>query len=83
MAKVMSQLLMEDGIRVNCVSPGLIKTGFSKRVWGDQDKFKRQVAPTLGLGKRMGTADQVANSVRFLLSEEGSYINGEDFDQIT
>ena len=35
MTKVLSRILMDDGIRVNCVCPGLIKTEFSRYLWED------------------------------------------------
>lgn len=33
LAKVLSRVLMKDGIRVNCACPGLIKTDFAKFIW--------------------------------------------------
>ena len=33
MVKVMSSVLQDDGIRVNCLNPGMIKTLFSKIFW--------------------------------------------------
>lgn len=33
MTKILARELMDDDIRVNCVCPGLIKTGFSQALW--------------------------------------------------
>lgn len=60
-----------EGIRVNCVNPGLIET--------DMNPVERivRVAPNIPLG-RAGSADEVAAVVLFLLSDEASYVLGTD-----
>jgi 3-oxoacyl-[acyl-carrier protein] reductase len=57
------------GIRVNCVSPGLIDTGYLPP---EQAKWMLKRVP---MG-RMGRPEEVAEAVVFLASERASYISG-------
>ena len=61
--------LVGDGIRVNAVSPGLIDTEIHEP--GRLDR----IGPTVPM-KRPGTADEIAQSVVFLLSDASSYTTG-------
>ena len=60
-------------VRVNCVAPGLIETEMA-HVLADAT-MKRVVADT-PLG-RIGQPDEIAALIRFLLSEESSFMTGE------
>ena len=62
-----------SNVRVNCVAPGLIDTEMA-RVLSDET-MKRVVAET-PIG-RIGQADEIASVIRFLLSEESSFMTGE------
>lgn len=66
-----------EGIRVNAVRPGVIDTDIHA-LSGMADLALSQAAllPT----RRLGTADEVANAVLWLLSEEASYTNGALLD---
>lgn len=58
-----------EGIRVNCVAPGIIDTP----ILGDRDrKLYAQRVPL----KRLGTPDDVAKAVLFLASDSASYLTG-------
>jgi 3-oxoacyl-[acyl-carrier protein] reductase len=64
-----------NGIRSNVVAPGVIKTDMTKDFW-DAEVFRRtnqEMTPF----NREGTVEDVANTVFFLASPEGSYINGQ------
>ena len=65
----LSKELAADGIRVNAVSPGIIKTDIHP-----PGRLER-IAPTVPL-QRPGTADEVAETVLFLLSDASSYTTG-------
>ncbi|MFN8049669.1 MAG: SDR family oxidoreductase [Ancrocorticia sp.] len=62
--------LLDRGVRSNVINPGPIDTGWMNdeiREWGIQETAAR----------RLGTPQDTANLVRFLLSPEGSWINGQ------
>lgn len=64
-------------IRVNTVSPGFTPTPLSTASWSVeeiQEKIQKSLL------KRLGKAQDMANSVLFLLSDEASYINGENIN---
>jgi NAD(P)-dependent dehydrogenase (short-subunit alcohol dehydrogenase family) len=66
-----------EGIRVNAVRPGLIDTEIHAS-GGDAGRLER-LRPTVPM-QRIGTADEVANAVAWLISEEASYVTGTIFD---
>jgi 3alpha(or 20beta)-hydroxysteroid dehydrogenase len=61
-------------IRVNSVHPGPIDTEMIKVRTPEQNRQRMQLVPM----KRMGTADEVASLVLFLLSDESGYITGAE-----
>ncbi len=63
----------DEGIRVNAVSPGLIDTEIHAAN-GSADRLSR-LAPAVPM-KRAGTAEEVAESVLWLLSPASSYVTG-------
>lgn len=60
-------------ILVNAVAPGFIQTDMTAVL---KEEVKEEIAKSIPL-KRMGTAQDVANVVKFLASEESSYITGQ------
>lgn len=72
--KKMARELGAVGIRVNVVSPGLTSTKMMKEIKEDAlSKIKAGLA-----SNRFGTAEEVANVIAFLASEQSSFINGEN-----
>jgi 3alpha(or 20beta)-hydroxysteroid dehydrogenase len=61
-------------IRVNSIHPGPIDTEMLNVRTPEQNKQRLQLVPM----KRMGSAEEVANLVLFLLSEESGYITGAE-----
>ncbi len=70
----LSKELASDGIRVNAVSPGLIETEIHALSTGDAARMER-LKPMIPL-ERVGSAEEVAAAVLFLMSDEASYITG-------
>ncbi|MDQ0412437.1 elongation factor P 5-aminopentanone reductase [Mesobacillus stamsii] len=72
-AKALSKELAPSKIRVNAVAPGAIQTPL-------MEKFSEEeldaIATEIPSG-RLGTPEEVANGVEFLLSEKSSYITGQ------
>jgi NAD(P)-dependent dehydrogenase (short-subunit alcohol dehydrogenase family) len=66
-----------EGIRVNAVRPGIIDTDIHAAA-GLPDRA-RDIAPQLPM-KRAGTADEVADSILYLLGPHASYITGALLD---
>jgi len=67
----------DDGIRVNAIRPGLIDTEIHASS-GIPDRVTR-IVPTVPL-KRIGTGDEVAAAVLWLLSDAASYVTGAILD---
>ncbi len=63
-------------VRVNVIAPGYILTDMVKTV--PQDLLDRFASQTML--KRLGEADEVANVISFLCSDESSYITGAVID---
>jgi NAD(P)-dependent dehydrogenase (short-subunit alcohol dehydrogenase family) len=72
--------LAPRGIRLNTVSPGPIVTPIFGKIGMSAEAQKDFAEHTAAksLVKRFGTADEVAGLVRFLLSDDSSYIVGEN-----
>ena len=70
-SKALAVELASRGITVNCVAPGLIKTDMSEEILNSD--FLDEVLKAIP-AKRAGEADEVAGLVKFLLSDEASYI---------
>ncbi|MEM9131189.1 MAG: SDR family oxidoreductase [Actinomycetota bacterium] len=64
-----------DDIRVNCVAPHLIETPMTSRIF-EMDLIIEAVRLQTPLG-RMGSIDDIANTVLFLASDEAAYITGQ------
>lgn len=64
-----------DGVRVNCIAPGLIRTDFAKALWEDPETLKRSThnAPL----KRIGEPHEIAGAAVFLASPAGSFMTGQ------
>jgi len=73
----LSQEVAADGIRVAGIRPGLIDTDIHAS-GGEPDRAAR-LAPMVPM-KRVGTADEVANAVVWLMSDEASYVTGTTLD---
>jgi len=74
MSKVMALELAPLGIRVNNIDPGAIDTPGASNTKMTDEQRKAMLAP-IPL-KRQGRAEEVANAVLFLSSDESSYMTG-------
>lgn len=69
--------LASEGIRVNCVRPGIINTELHAK-GGEPGRIDR-IAPTIPM-QRAGEADEIAKAILWLASDEASYITGSLLD---
>src|SRR5271154_1911889 len=68
----MAREVASRNITCNAVAPGFIETSMTS---GFSEDFKQNALKVIPLG-RIGTPEDVANSVAFLASDEASYITG-------
>ena len=73
MSKSLAAEYAKKNITVNCVSPGFIVSDMTMNI---AEKVKLYLTSRIPMGK-LGTGDDVSNSVAFLSSEQASYVTGE------
>lgn len=71
--KSLAKEVASRNIRVNAVAPGFIETNMTDVL---KEEVKEEIAKNIPL-RRMGKPEDVANAVKFLVSEESSYITGQ------
>jgi len=76
LTKSLAQEIGSRNITVNAVAPGFIETDMTQ---GLSAELKQKMIDQTPL-KRMGTPEDVASAVRFLVSEEASFITGHVLD---
>ena len=72
-SKSLAREIANRGITVNCVAPGFIRTDMTDELTTDQ---KESILDSIPMGK-MGDAEDIAKTVRFLASDDASYITGQ------
>ncbi len=73
MSKSLALEYGKKNIKVNCISPGFIKSEMTDKI---SDNFKQNLEEKISLA-RFGEPDDVANAVLFLSSNLSDYITGE------
>ena len=71
--KSLAKEIGSRNIQVNAVAPGFIETQMTEVL---SDSVKEEISKNIPL-KRMGTTTDVANLVKFLASDDSSYITGQ------
>lgn len=72
MTRTLSLAYAENNIRVNAIAPGFVDTAILS---GVPDEYKKIMAKEMPIG-RLGTDDEIASLIKFLLSDEASFITG-------
>lgn len=74
LAREAGSLLPDHAIRVLSISPGYIETSMTNNIpQQEKEKYLGNIP-----AKRLGGAEEVANLVKFLLTNEAGYINGSE-----
>jgi 3-oxoacyl-[acyl-carrier protein] reductase len=70
------QLAMELGpaVRVNTLTPGLVKTDFARQLWETNESVRAAALPT----RRLGVPDDLASAALFLASDASSWVTGQN-----
>jgi NAD(P)-dependent dehydrogenase (short-subunit alcohol dehydrogenase family) len=64
-----------DGIRVNCIAPGLVKTEFARALW-DNPTILKQTTAGAAL-RRIAVPDEMAGAVVYFASDAASFVTGQ------
>jgi NAD(P)-dependent dehydrogenase (short-subunit alcohol dehydrogenase family) len=71
-------LAVEHGpknIRVNCISPGLVRTDFARALWENPVLYKKRTRDTPL--QRIGEPDEIAGAAVFLAGPAGNFMTGQ------
>jgi 3-oxoacyl-[acyl-carrier protein] reductase len=72
-ARSLAREVAARGVTVNCVAPGYIATAMTENLPEDVKKAFLEIIPM----KKFGLPKDVASAVKFLLSDDASYITGQ------
>ncbi len=73
MTKALAKEVGPSGVRVNCVTPGVIDTDMNAQL---TEEDRAALADETPLG-RIGTADEVASTILYLCADVSSFITGQ------
>lgn len=64
------------GVRVNCVSPGMVRTPLTEPIYANAEwRSQREALVPM---HRIGTPEEIALIVEFLLGTAGTYMTGQN-----
>ena len=76
LTKALAKEVVEDGIRVNCVTPAVIGTTILDTLTDEQIAYMTERIPM----KRVGKPEEVGAVIHFLASEASSFVTGQCYD---
>ena len=77
LTKVAASQYTSEGVRINCIAPGGVDTPQMRGSTASAEAFsQRNEDHPMG---RVGTADEIANLVLWLASDEASYVSGSTY----
>jgi NAD(P)-dependent dehydrogenase (short-subunit alcohol dehydrogenase family) len=66
-----------DNVRVNAISPGLVRTDFARALWENPENLARRVKDDPL--RRIGEPEELAGIAIYLASRAGSFTTGQNF----
>ncbi len=75
-SKALAREVSRNGIRINCVCPGLVDTPLLASTTSDNDKIINAIVRSIPM-KRVGQPQEVADAICFLASHQAEYITGQ------
>ncbi|MFN0116727.1 MAG: SDR family NAD(P)-dependent oxidoreductase [Elusimicrobiota bacterium] len=75
MTKALALEVAKDGILVNCLAPGFVDTTLTRKIL--KNKGIKEISKSIPMG-RLAKADEIGKAAGFLLSEENSYMTGQN-----
>jgi NAD(P)-dependent dehydrogenase (short-subunit alcohol dehydrogenase family) len=78
--QLVRNLAVENGphnVRVNAISPGLVRTDFARALWENPDILERRTAgdPL----RRIGEPEEIAGIAVYLAARAGAFTTGQNF----
>ena len=73
MSKCIASEVASRGITVNCIAPGFITSAMTDKLNSDQ---KSRILENIPM-KKMGNANDIAATTKFLVSEDANYVTGQ------
>lgn len=64
-----------QGVRVNCIAPGLVRTDMTRALWENPETLKRATA--MACLRRIGEPPEIAGAAVFLASRAGAFTTGQ------
>ena len=64
-----------DGIRANCIAPGVVKTDFARALYENPEEAASQESWTPL--RRLGTPEDIAGAAVFLAARAGAWLTGQ------
>ena len=64
-----------QGVRVNCIAPGLVRTDMARALWENPETLKRATA--MACLRRIGEPPEIAGAAVFLASKAGAFTTGQ------
>jgi len=75
LTKTLAKEWAEYEIRINSVAPSLVETDMTRPIWESKGRFFKRTMERIPLS-RWARPEEIAATVRFLVSDEASYITG-------